>query len=60
MVSVDKIMDYESGEMNEDEMIKMFAEMIKDGSVWRLQGCYGRQAKNLIDNGIISTDGEVI
>ena len=60
MISVDKIMDYESGEMNEDEMIKMFAEMIKNGIVWKLQGNYGRTAKALIENGIISTDGEIL
>ena len=60
MISIDKIMDYESGEMTQDEMIEMFAEMIKDGSVWSLQGHYGRTAKSLIENGIISTDGEIL
>jgi len=60
MISIDKIMDYENGNMSEDEMIEMFAEMIKDGSAWSLQGCYGRQAKALIDNEIISTDGEIL
>ena len=60
MISIDKIMDYESGEMTQDEMIEMFAEMIKDGSVWSLQGHYGRTAKSLIDNGIISAQGEIL
>ena len=60
LISIDKIMDYESGEMTQDEMIEMFAEMIKDGSVWSLQGHYGRTAKSLIENGIISTDGEIL
>lgn len=51
MVSVDKIIRYEQGEMDADETIEMFQELINDGSVWTLQGSYGRMAKNLIDNG---------
>ena len=52
MVSVDKIMDYEAGELDNEETIAMFQEMINDGSVWGLQGHYGRTAVDLIKSGV--------
>ncbi len=52
MISIDKIMAYEQGEMDQDETIDMFQEMIDDGSVWKLQGSYGRMAAHLVDVGL--------
>lgn len=52
MVSIDKIIRYENGEMKEDEVISFFQEMIDSGLVWQLQGNYGRMAKSLIENGL--------
>ena len=55
MVDIGKIIAYESGEMDsEEELIDFFQEMINDGSVWTLQGHYGRTAQALIDAGICS------
>jgi|TARA_Y100000034_G_scaffold113405_1_gene148392 hypothetical protein len=51
MISVDWIIDYENGEMSEERIIEGFQQMINDGSVWQLQGCYGRMAKRLIEAG---------
>lgn len=51
MDRVDKIIAYESGDMDEVDIINFFQEMINDGTVWQLQGSYGRMAKNLIDEG---------
>ena len=51
MVSIDKIMDYENGELDHEEAVKMFQEMIDDQSVWKLQGSYGRVAMMLIEEG---------
>ena len=51
MVSVDKIIRWESGEMDDMEVVEFFQEMIDDGSVWQLQGCYGRTAMALIAAG---------
>jgi hypothetical protein len=59
MVSVDKIMAYENGEQTIRETVEMFAEMVKDGSAWQLQGCYGRTAKNFIDEGILDHAGNI-
>ena len=52
MISIDKIMDYESGEMEYDDAIAMFQEMINSGEVWHLQGSYGRTAHSLIQAGL--------
>ena len=51
MVDVDRIIEYEQGDMSEADTIKMFQEMIDDGSAWTLQGHYGRTATELIECG---------
>jgi len=60
MDRVDFIMGFEEGTLTEESIIDGFAEMIKDGSIWSLQGMYGRMARDLIDGGFISEDGEVL
>lgn len=59
MVSIDKIMAYENGEMDMQDMIDMFQEMITDKSVWTLQGSYGRMAANLIKEGYCTLPAEM-
>ena len=54
------IMDFEGGEITNDEMVKGFAELTKVGLVWKLQGTYGRTAQDLIDNGYIDKKGKVL
>lgn len=54
------IMEYESGELNDRETIKMFAAMIESGLAWQLQGHYGRSAADLIRTGYISPKGKVL
>lgn len=51
MPNIDKIMAYENGELDNDEIIEMFQAMIDDASVWALQGHYGRTAMALIEAG---------
>ena len=46
---VDKIIAYETGEMEDEGVVEFFQEMINSGLVWKLQGSYGRMAKMLID-----------
>lgn len=48
---VDFIMQYESGECDDQEIIDGFQAMINDGTVWHLQGSYQRTACALIENG---------
>ena len=57
---VDQIMAYESGEMEDEDVVRFFAQLIKDGTCWQLQGHYGRVATSLIEQGIISRSGEVL
>lgn len=48
---VNKIISYESGEMDRDETIAFFQELIDTGMAWQLQGHYGRTAAALIEAG---------
>lgn len=48
-----KIIAYEAGELGEDETLELFAELVRTGLAWRLQGHYGRTAASLIDAGLI-------
>jgi hypothetical protein len=51
MVNVAEIMDYEVGMLPDEKVVKMMQRMINDGSAWRLQGSYGREAMSLIESG---------
>ena len=53
---VDKIIAFESGEMEDEEIIDFFQETINDGTVQHLQGSYGRLASDLIDSGLCSSN----
>lgn len=48
---LDFIMRYEAGEASYDETVEGFQQMIDDGTVWQLQGSYGRTAERLIERG---------
>jgi hypothetical protein len=52
MISIYQIMDYENGLLDNEASIAMFQDMINDGSVWSLQGHYGRTAVELIKSGV--------
>jgi len=49
----DKIIAYENGELDEEEVIELFQELVNNGTAWSLQGAYGRMAKQLIEEGLI-------
>jgi len=53
----DKILDFESGQMTEEEIIEFFQELIDSGMAWSLQGTYGRMAQALIDQGLVEVRG---
>lgn len=60
MPDIDKIIAYEQGELHHDEIIVLFASLVKSGLAWSLQGSYGRQAQALIEAGYISRSGDVL
>jgi len=49
------MMDYESGDMNQEETVSFFQGLIDSGMAWTLQGHYGRAAKALIDAGLCTS-----
>ena len=49
---VDMIMKYEAGEMEPEETITFFQDLINTGLAWQLQGHYGRTAASLINEGL--------
>lgn len=59
MDKVEKIMAYESGELGDRDTLKLFAELIKSGQAWALQGHYGRTARALIDDNWIDSKGNI-
>jgi len=56
---VDQIIDYETGNLDTQGTLNLFAELIASGMCWKLQGHYGRAAQSLINNGVISPAGEI-
>lgn len=50
---VASIQDYESGSLDEDGTIELFQYLVDTGLAWTLQGSYGRQAKRMLDAGLI-------
>ena len=54
-----KIITFEEGEMNDEQVLDLFSELVKTGMVWELQGSYGRFAKQLIENDFLTEGGEI-
>ena len=57
--SIDNIIAYEQGELNDQEVVCLFAELVKSGMAWSLQGSYGRTALAFIEEGWIDHEGNV-
>ena len=56
----DLIIQYETGELAPENTLKLFAELVRTGQAWSLQGQYGRTAQGLIDAGYISKAGKIL
>jgi len=57
---VSGIIEYESGTLDDKGIINLFAELVKTGQAWTLQGAYGRMANRLIEAGYIDKKGNII
>jgi hypothetical protein len=53
---LDRIIAYEQGELEEEEIIALFQSLLDSGLVWKLQGHYGRTCVQLIDAGLLITN----
>lgn len=53
----EKIVDYESGRLSDDDTVELFQTLIDNGMAWTLQGMYGRMAMRLIDAGLCTAAG---
>lgn len=54
MGMLDMIIAYEQGELDDDETVTLFQELVDNGMAWQLQGHYGRTATDLINAGLVT------
>lgn len=59
MDTTTQIIKYESGELDLEGVLNLFSKLVKCGDVWRLQGHYGRTAAALIENDLLTINGEI-
>ena len=57
---IDYIIKYENGQLSDKNTLKLFSELIRTGQVWSLQGCYGRTASALIEDGWLDSKGNIL
>jgi hypothetical protein len=48
-----QIIDFEAGELNDEQVAELFQHLVDTGMAWTLQGSYGRTAQALLDAGVI-------
>ena len=50
---VNQIIQYENGNLNDEETIELFQDLVDTGMAWELQGSYGCMAEYLIEQGVV-------
>lgn len=53
------LLRFEEGELDNDEVLTLFQQLIDSGLAWQLQGSYGRVARDLILAGKCSAPDNV-
>lgn len=51
---VGRLIAFEQGALGEDQVIELFQDLVDSGTVWELQGTYGRTALALINAGYVT------
>ena len=49
-----RIIEFETGEATEEQVIELFQYLVDTGLAWSLQGSYGRTAEALLEAGVIT------
>jgi hypothetical protein len=55
MNDLDAVMAIEVEDSSEERVVDAFQQLINSGTVWSLQGWYGRAANSLIQRGLCTT-----
>jgi len=50
---VDTVIAFENGELNREQVVSLFQELLDTGAIWHLQGSYQRLLLELIAEGLI-------
>ena len=50
-----RIIEFETGEATEEQVIELFQYLVDTGLAWSLQGSYGRTAQSLLEAGVIQS-----
>lgn len=53
-IDVNQIIAYENGELDGQQIVDLFQTLVDTGTVWSLQGSYGRTAAYLISKGLVT------
>ena len=48
------MIEWENGEITEEDEVRLFQSLLNSGLAWQLQGCYGRHTHALLQAGLIS------
>lgn len=51
---VSAIIAYEQGELDDEEIVDLFQQMVDSGLAWTFPGRYGRTAVDLIEAGVVT------
>ena len=54
-----RIIAFEEGTMDDAAVLELFSDLVKSGTVWELQGSYGRFAKQLIESDFLTEGGDI-
>ena len=57
---VSLLTDFEMGELDSHDTLKLFGGLISTGTINELQGYYQRTARDLVDAGYLSNEGDVL
>ena len=49
-----RIIEYENGQLDQEQTIQLFQELVDSGMIMKLQGHYGRFAAQLLEAGLIT------